>query len=106
MNNVFVYCEVEGTTVAEVSQELLTKGRKLANQQGVELHAIVAGTGIKGQVAYLYFITSFTLHGRHGAALPFTVITKGNGASTVSTPPSMRRRIVALPSSTLRISSA
>ena len=39
MNNVFVYCEVEGTTVAEVSQELLTKGRKLANQQGVELHA-------------------------------------------------------------------
>ena len=50
MNNVFVYCEVEGTTVAEVSQELLTKGRKLANQKGVELHAIVAGTGIKGQV--------------------------------------------------------
>ena len=50
MNNVFVYCEVEGTTVAEVSQELLTKGRKLANQQVVELHAIVAGTGIKGQV--------------------------------------------------------
>lgn len=50
MNNVFVYCEVEGTTVAEVSQELLTKGRKLANQQGVELHAIVAGTGINGQV--------------------------------------------------------
>lgn len=50
MNNVFVYCEVEGTTVAEVSQELLTKGRKLANQQGVGLHAIVAGTGIKGQV--------------------------------------------------------
>ena len=30
MNNVFVYCEVEGTTVAEVSQELLTKGRKLS----------------------------------------------------------------------------
>lgn len=50
MNNVFVYCEVEGTTVAEVSQELLTKGRKLANQQGVKLHAIVAGTGIKGKV--------------------------------------------------------
>lgn len=50
MNNVFVYCEVEGTTVAEVSQELLTKGRKLANQQGVELHAIVAGTGIKSKV--------------------------------------------------------
>ena len=50
MNNVFVYCEIEGTTVAEVSQELLTKGRKLANQLGVELHAVVAGYGIKSQV--------------------------------------------------------
>ena len=50
MNNVFVYIETEGTQVAEVSQELLTKGRKLADQLGVELHAIVAGTGIKGKV--------------------------------------------------------
>ena len=50
MNNVFVYCEVEGTTVQEVSQELLTKGRKLANQLGVDLEAVVAGTGIKGKV--------------------------------------------------------
>lgn len=50
MNNVFVYCEVEGTQVAEVSQELLTKGRKLANTLGVELEAVVAGTGIKGKV--------------------------------------------------------
>ena len=36
--------------MAEVSQELLTKGRKLANQLGVELHAIVAGKDIKGRV--------------------------------------------------------
>ena len=50
MNNVFVYCEIEGTQVQEVSQELLTKGRKLANELKVELHAIVAGTGIKGKV--------------------------------------------------------
>ena len=50
MNNVFVYIETEGTQVAEVSQELLTKGRKLADQLGVELHAVVAGTGIKGKV--------------------------------------------------------
>lgn len=50
MNNVFVYCEIEGTAVAEVSQELLTKGRKLANQLGVELNAVVAGTGINGKV--------------------------------------------------------
>ena len=50
MNNVFVYCEIEGTQVQEVSQELLTKGRKLANQLGVDLCAIVAGTDIKGKV--------------------------------------------------------
>ena len=50
MDNVFVYCEIEGTTVAEVSQELLTKGRTLASQLGVELHAVVAGTGIRGKV--------------------------------------------------------
>lgn len=50
MNNVFVYCEIEETTVQEVSQELLTKGRKLANQLGVELHAVVAGSAIKGKV--------------------------------------------------------
>ena len=50
MDNVFVYCEIDGTAVAEVSQELLTKGRKLADELGVQLHAVVAGTGIKGKV--------------------------------------------------------
>ena len=39
MNNVFVYCETEGTNVADVSLELLTKGRKLANQLGCGLEA-------------------------------------------------------------------
>lgn len=47
MNNVFVYCEIEGTQVAEVSLELLTKGRKLANQLGVQLEAICAGHNIQ-----------------------------------------------------------
>lgn len=50
MNNVFVYCEIEGTEVAEVSQELLTKGRKLADRLNVQLNAVVIGTGIKGKV--------------------------------------------------------
>ncbi|MBP3689181.1 MAG: electron transfer flavoprotein subunit alpha/FixB family protein [Bacteroidaceae bacterium] len=50
MNNVFVYCELEGTKVVEVSQELLTKGRKLADTLGVSLEAIAAGSGITGQV--------------------------------------------------------
>lgn len=50
MNNVFVYCEIDKTTVEEVSFELLTKGRKLANELGVQLEAVVVGTGIKGHV--------------------------------------------------------
>ena len=47
---VFVYIELEGCEVREVSQELLTKGRKLANELKVELHAVAIGTGIKGKV--------------------------------------------------------
>ena len=50
MDNVFVYCEIEGAKVAEVSQELLTKGRKLADELGVQLHAVAIGSGIKGRV--------------------------------------------------------
>ena len=48
MNNVFVYCELEGNKVAEVSQELLTKGRKLANTLGVQLEAVCVGAGLEG----------------------------------------------------------
>ena len=46
MNNVFVYLEIEGTTVADVSLELLTKGRKLANQLGCQLEAVAAGNNL------------------------------------------------------------
>ena len=50
MNSVFVYCELEGTQIEEVSFELLTKGRKLASELGVKLEAIVAGHDVKGKV--------------------------------------------------------
>jgi electron transfer flavoprotein alpha subunit len=43
MNNVFVYCEIEDGHVAEVSLELLTKGRSLANQLKCDLEAIAIG---------------------------------------------------------------
>lgn len=48
MNNVFVYCEIEGTKVKDVALELLTKGRKLANTLGVQLECIIAGSGLEG----------------------------------------------------------
>jgi electron transfer flavoprotein alpha subunit len=43
MNNVFVYCEIEDGQVAEVSQELLTKGRTLANELNCKLEAVAIG---------------------------------------------------------------
>ena len=48
MDNVFVYLEIEGTTVADVSLELLTKGRKLANQLGCQLEAVAVGSNLAG----------------------------------------------------------
>ena len=49
MNNVFVYCEIlDGSRVADVSLELLTKGRKLANTLGVQLECICAGHNMEG----------------------------------------------------------
>ncbi|MDR0207334.1 MAG: electron transfer flavoprotein subunit alpha/FixB family protein [Bacteroidales bacterium] len=45
--NIFVYCEItEEGTIAEVSLELLSKGRKLANQLNVKLEAVVIGNNM------------------------------------------------------------
>lgn len=48
MNNIFVYCEIEGGKVADVSLELLTKGRALADTLGCELEALALGQGLAG----------------------------------------------------------
>lgn len=47
MDNVFVYCEVEEGQVADVSLELLSKGRSLADRQKCKLEAVVIGSGLK-----------------------------------------------------------
>ena len=52
-NNLIVYLEFEDGRVADVSLELLTKGRVLASRLGVKLEAIVIGddlTGVEQQV--------------------------------------------------------
>ncbi|MDL2227440.1 electron transfer flavoprotein subunit alpha/FixB family protein [Odoribacter sp. OttesenSCG-928-L07] len=49
MNNVIVYCEItEEGHVADVSLELLSKGRKLANEINTQLEAIIIGNNLKG----------------------------------------------------------
>lgn len=53
-NNVIVYCEYEDGKVADVSLELLTKGRKLADKLGVKLEALVIGDKLEGIENQLY----------------------------------------------------
>ena len=43
MNNLIVYCEIEDGIIADVSLELLTKGRTLANKLNCKLEALVIG---------------------------------------------------------------
>ncbi len=47
-NNLIVYCEIEDGRVADVSLELLTKGRKLADRLGVKLEALAIGDNLEG----------------------------------------------------------
>ncbi len=47
-NNLIVYCEFEDGKVADVSLELLTKGRVLATKLGVKLEALVVGDNLEG----------------------------------------------------------
>ncbi len=46
MKSVFVYCEVENQKVAEISQELLSAGKRLAQKLGSPLEAMVFGAGL------------------------------------------------------------
>ena len=47
-NNLIVYCEYDEGKVADVSLELLTKGRVLADKLGVKLEALVIGDNLEG----------------------------------------------------------
>ena len=48
MKSVFVYCEVENKIVAEISQELLSAGKRLAEKLGAPLEAMLFGKDLKG----------------------------------------------------------
>lgn len=53
-NNLIVYCEFEDGKVADVSLELLTKGRELASKLGVKLEAVVIGDNLDGIESQLF----------------------------------------------------
>ncbi len=63
MNNVFVYCEIDEGIVAEVSQELLSKGRSLANDLGCKLEAIAIGADLNkiGEQVFPYGVDQLHL---------------------------------------------
>jgi electron transfer flavoprotein alpha subunit len=48
MNNIFVYCETEKGRIADISLELLTKGRELSKRLNCKLEALVIGNGLLG----------------------------------------------------------
>jgi electron transfer flavoprotein alpha subunit len=50
IGNVWVYIEQDGGKIADVSLELVCKGRELANQLGVQTEAVVLGAGIRPEL--------------------------------------------------------
>jgi electron transfer flavoprotein alpha subunit len=55
VNNIFVYCEVtEERSIADVSLELLSKGKKLAGELNVKLEAVVIGHKVVNLESLLY----------------------------------------------------
>ncbi len=63
MNNIFVYCEQKDNgSVAEVSKELLSKGKKLAQQLNVKLEAVLLGFQLDKAIDELHYFGVDTIH--------------------------------------------
>ncbi len=62
MNNVFVICEIDEGKVVDVSLELLTKGRTLANELKCKLEAVALGHKIDGIEKELYQYGADVVH--------------------------------------------
>lgn len=75
MNNIFVYCEIEDGIVVDVSIELLTKGRKLANEIGCKLEAVVIGSKLQGIEEQIFPYGVDVIHlADHDKLYPYTTL--------------------------------
>ena len=75
MNSILVYCELDGTRVAEVSLELLSKGRELADTLGVSLEAVALGENLASIAAQVFPYGVDKLHLFDDARLaPYTTL--------------------------------
>ena len=71
MNNIIVYCETNGNSVAEVSLELLTKARGLAKQLKVGVEGILIGKDLNGLENTLYAHGANIVHKAEDPRLEF-----------------------------------
>lgn len=76
MNNIFVYCELtDDRLIADVSLELLSKGRKLATELGIKLEAVVIGSDLEGIEKQIFPHGVDVLHVADDSRLfPFTTL--------------------------------
>jgi len=75
LGNVWVFIEQEGGKIADVSLELVSKGRELANRLGVKTEAILLGDKLKACVDTLYHYGCDTVYLAEDKRLePFTVL--------------------------------
>lgn len=69
MNNIFVYIELEGNKVADVSLELLTKAHSLSQELGCKVEAMAIGHKIGGIEKQLVSYGADVVHVADGAEL-------------------------------------
>ncbi|MFA8298830.1 MAG: electron transfer flavoprotein subunit alpha/FixB family protein [Hyphomicrobiales bacterium] len=76
MNNIFVYCEVtEEGNIADVSLELLTKGRQLANELKCQLEALVISKKVENLEQQIFPFGVDTIHiAEDDRLFPFTTL--------------------------------
>ncbi len=83
VNNLFVFCELDEGKPVDVSLELLTKGRSLANTLGCNLEAVVLGSGIEGIEKELFPYGTDVVHLaddpvlEHYRTMPYTSVITG-----------------------------
>jgi electron transfer flavoprotein alpha subunit len=71
MNNIIVYIEAENGKIADVSLELLTKGRELASKLNCNLEALLIGKNVKPLVEELYNYGAVKVHLAEDTRLEF-----------------------------------
>lgn len=74
-DNILVYCETNGGRVVDVSVELLSEGRRLADKLGVQLEAVAIGLGLEALPGQLFPYGVDTVHLFDDARLvPYTTL--------------------------------